>query len=92
MTLINALGKSYRWNHMLAKGEKTVSELAEDYKVSRSYVSRMINLMQLAPDIIESILEGSQLKDLRLKDLMKQFPICWELQKHFFNKQVGGNS
>jgi len=81
MTLINALAKSYKWNRFIADGEKTITEMATDYKVSRTYISQMLNLTMLAPDIVESILNGRQPKHLRLKDLMQSIPLDWESQK-----------
>ncbi|GEM_PF-6056808 len=36
---------------VIADGEKTITEMANDYKVSRTYISQMLNLTMLAPDI-----------------------------------------
>jgi hypothetical protein len=36
----------------------TLAELAAAERISRSYVSRVLRLMLLAPDILERILDG----------------------------------
>ena len=79
--LINALAKSCRWNQQLARGEATISELAKQERVSRTYISRMVGLMLLSPDIIASIMEGTQPATLHLNDLTANLPIEWHRQK-----------
>lgn len=49
-----------------------------------SFISRIIRLTQLAPDIVEMILEGKQPGDLTLKSLMAPFPVVWEEQRRHF--------
>lgn len=80
-TLINALAKSYRWNRMLNSGEATMTELTKQAGMNRTYISRIVNLMFLAPDIIEAILIGTQPRTLRLKDLLRSLPIEWHGQR-----------
>jgi site-specific DNA recombinase len=79
--LINALAKSYRWNRMLNTGEATITGLAKKAGMNRTYISRIVNLMFLAPDIIEAILTGNQPPTLRLKDLLQPLPLEWNKQK-----------
>ena len=45
-----------------------------------SYVSRMLRLTLLAPDIVEAILDGRQPAELQLDDLLEGFPLEWEGQ------------
>lgn len=79
--LVNALVKSYRWNRQLDSGELTISDLAKREGQGRTYVSRIVNLMMLSPDIISSILTGTQPVTLHLKDLTANLPVEWHLQK-----------
>jgi site-specific DNA recombinase len=79
--LVQILVKAYRWNRLLENGEKTVTQLAEEVKVSRSYISRTVNMLLLAPDIITAILNGKQPPTLRVKDLMQVMPHCWQAQR-----------
>lgn len=79
--LVNALVKSYRWNKLLDSGEMTVTELAAQQKLSRTYISRIVNLMFLSPDVISGILTGTQPETLQLQHLMEVLPIEWHQQK-----------
>ncbi|MFO0389393.1 MAG: recombinase family protein [Alphaproteobacteria bacterium] len=80
-TLVNALVKSYRWNRQLDSGQVTITELAKQQGRDRTYISRIVNLMMLAPDIISSILTGTQPATMHLKDLTANLPVEWHLQK-----------
>jgi hypothetical protein len=50
-------------------------------KVNSSYVSRVLRLTLLAPDIVEAILDGRQPDGVTLPALMEPFPVEWEQQK-----------
>jgi len=80
---VNALVKSYRWNRQLDSGQITISDIAKQEGRARTYVSRIVNLMMLAPDIISSILTGTQPATMHLKDLTANLPIKWEDQRLF---------
>lgn len=47
----------------------------------RPYVTRIINLKFLAPDIVKAILDGTQPVGLNLKDLMGRLPLEWKAQR-----------
>lgn len=79
--LVNALVKSYRWNRQLDSGQITISDLAKQEGRDRTYVSRVVNLMMLAPDIISSILTGTQPVTMQLQYLTANLPIEWHKQK-----------
>ena len=55
----------------------TVEEMAAAEKINASYVSRVLRLTLLAPDIVESILAGRQPSDMTLAILTKPFPAAW---------------
>ncbi|WP_419695541.1 hypothetical protein ACN2CC_03070 [Mesorhizobium muleiense] len=60
-TLIRALARAFRWKHMLEIGEfATVIELAAAERLDRSFVSHVLQLTLLAPDLVEAILDGRQ--------------------------------
>ena len=53
-----ALARGYRWQAMLESGEaKSLKEIAAREGIDNSYVSRMVNLTTLAPDIVAAILD-----------------------------------
>ena len=48
--------------------------------VNATYVSRLLRLTLLAPEIGEVILDGRQSAELQLDDLLKGFPLEWQGQ------------
>ena len=80
-TLIKALARAFRWKNMLECGRfSTVSELAEAEKLDRSFVSHVLQLTLLAPELVEAILDGKQPRTLQLQLLMRGFPVRWDKQ------------
>ncbi len=80
--LIKALARAFRWKRMLDSGEfTTVAELASHEKISFTYVSRVLRLSLLAPDIVEAIVAGHQPPEMALAKLMEPFPLDWVLQQ-----------
>ena len=60
-TMIKVLARAFRWWKLLETGVyATVEELAAAEKINASYVSRVLRLTLLAPDIVEAILDGRQ--------------------------------
>ncbi|WP_198376073.1 hypothetical protein [Neoroseomonas rubea] len=53
----------------------TINELAASEKINSSYVSRVLRLTPLAPEIIGSILDGRQPTGKTLPALMGPFPV-----------------
>ena len=56
----------------------TIDELTAAEKINSSYVSRLLRLTLLSPDIVEAILDGRQAQGMTLPGLMKPFPLKWE--------------
>jgi hypothetical protein len=78
-TLIKALARAHRWQRLLESGEYgTLAEMADAERISRSYVSRILRLTLLAPDIVERILDGRPTAGLA--QFLKPFPVQWERQ------------
>jgi hypothetical protein len=60
-TLIKALVPAHRWKRMLDdRRYGSVSELQTAEKLDRGYLGRILMLTLLAPDIVESIMDGRQ--------------------------------
>ncbi len=69
----------------------TIMKLAERKKLDHGYIAKAIRMTQLAPDVIEAILDGRQPQSLSLADLMRPFPDTWNEQREYFgfgNKQT----
>ncbi len=81
-TLIKALARAFRWKRMLESGEfNTIAELAEREGIAPSYMTRVLRLTLLAPDIVEAILDGKQGPEVTLRRLLEGFPVEWEGQR-----------
>jgi hypothetical protein len=79
--LLKAIVRAHRWRQTLESGEYGSSaELAKAEKVNASYLSRILRLTLIAPDIIASILAGQQPSTLQLDDLLKPLPAAWAEQ------------
>ena len=81
-TLVKALARAWRWQRMLDEGiYTTVSEIGDSEDISKSYVSRILRLALLAPDIIEAILGGRADQSLMLERLEQSLPASWVEQR-----------
>ena len=81
-TLVKALARAFRWRKLLETGvHSTVADIARAEKINSSYVSRILRLTLLAPDIVEAILDGRQSPGLQLDALMKPLPVRWREQQ-----------
>ncbi len=81
-TLIKALTRAYKWKERLfTGGAPSTSAIAKQEGVTERYVSRIMRLAFLAPDIVEAILDGYQPADLELERLMKGIPVNWNEQR-----------
>ena len=84
-TMVKALARAFRWRRLLETGVyNTVEEIAAVEKINTSYVSRVLRLTLLAPDIIKTILDGRQPDGLTLAKLIKPFPVEWKEQVIWF--------
>jgi hypothetical protein len=75
-----ALARAHRWKEMLERGTYgSITDLAQDEKVNRSYLCRVLRLTLLAPNIAEAILDGL-LEKHSLNQLMQPFAPEWDQQ------------
>jgi hypothetical protein len=69
---------AFRWRKTLENGTcATIAEIAATEKINESYVARVLRLTLLAPEIVEAILNGKQLPQVRLPALIRPFPAAW---------------
>ena len=81
-TLIKAVARAFRWKRLLETGEfATIAELAEREGIAAPYLTRTMRLAQLAPDVVEAILDGRQPRQLTLEALRQPLPEAWDAQK-----------
>lgn len=81
-TLVKALARAFRWKRMLESGAfATIAELAEHERIASSYLTRVLRLTQLAPDIVEAILGRTSESEVTLARVLKPFPLEWMEQR-----------
>jgi hypothetical protein len=80
--MVQALARAFRWRKRLDEGvHATIEDLARAKGVHATYVSRVLRLTLLAPEIVEAILDGRQPAGLQLDDLLEGFPLGWAAQR-----------
>lgn len=79
--MVKALARAFRWRKLLESGVYgTIDEIAKAERINPSYVSRVLRLTLLAPEIVELILVGKQPESLTLAWAMKPLPCEWVSQ------------
>jgi hypothetical protein len=85
--LVKALARAFRWKRMLESGDfATIADLAEREGIASSYMTRVLRLTLLAPDIVEAILDGTQGAEVTLARGLQPFPVEWEIQSEHFGQ------
>ena len=80
--LLKALARGFRWRKLLEKGDfSTIEEIADAENINPSYVSRLLRMTLLAPEIVEAILAGNQPAGLTMAKAMHPFPMEWTNQR-----------
>jgi hypothetical protein len=81
-TIVKALARAFRWKRMVESGEfTTIAELANHEGIAPSYMTRVLRLTLLAPDIVEAILNGTQGPEVTLARVQEPFPVEWKGQR-----------
>lgn len=83
--LLKVLVRAYKWREHYDEGKlKSLDALAEKLDVNKSYLARVMRVNLLAPDIKESILNGTQPRTMTVTDVLKPFPESWQEQRGWF--------
>jgi len=76
--MLKALARALRWRRLMETGRfATLNELAVAAKINSSYVSRLLRLTLLAPEIVEAILDGRKPEGMTLPALTEPIPVEW---------------
>lgn len=80
--LLKALARGFRWKKMLQEGDyQTLEEIADAENINPSYVSRLLRMTLLAPEMVEAILEGRHPTGLTMARAMQPFSVAWREQR-----------
>ncbi len=81
-TMLNLLIKAHSWRRRIESGKsRSITDLAAQEKVTIAYVSRLMNLTCLAPDIVAAILDGRQPRGLSVNVMLKEVAAGWDRQR-----------
>lgn len=84
--LVKALARAFRWKRILESGEfTTIAELAEREGIASSYMTRVLRMTLLAPEVVEAILDGKQGPEVTLALTLESFPTAWNEQRQRFS-------
>jgi hypothetical protein len=87
--IVLALARAFAWQEELdSKRIKSVAALAKKLNLDHSYVTRILKLTTLAPDIVEAIINGEEPNGLSLAKLVKGFPENWEEQRKWVGVKI----
>ena len=78
----------FRWQALIDSGKfSNVHELARAIGKDDGYVSRIIRLTLLSPEIIHAIIAGTLEKDIGIEQLKQAMPLMWDEQKKMFGME-----
>jgi hypothetical protein len=84
-SLITAVARAHHWVGRILRGESDSQRtLAKETCLDERYIGRILPLAFLAPDLVESILEGRHPPDLSLETLRSALPNSWDEQRTQF--------
>jgi len=81
--LLKAVARAHCWFAEVLAGRSMV-EIAMRERVGKQYVSRLMRLAFLAPEMVEQIVAGRQPRELTAQTLLTnatELPLSWESQK-----------
>ena len=88
--MVKAIARAFRWLQLLENGTyATIAEIAEAEKINETYVGRLFRLTLLAPDLVETIVNGNHSAEITLATLMRPFPIIWRSQRAGIGNDAG---
>ncbi|MEZ0209039.1 MAG: recombinase family protein [Candidatus Paceibacterota bacterium] len=73
--MLKLLSKANIWFDRLTKKNISMQQIADQENVTRSYVSRIIRLAFLSPDIVKAIMSGKAPEMLTVDKLVKNIPL-----------------
>jgi hypothetical protein len=84
--LVKALARAFRYQRMLDEDRyASITELAAVEKLDRGYLGSLLKLTLLAPDIVESVLDGRHPERIGLPVLLDPLPAAWDAQRAAIN-------
>jgi len=81
-SLVKAVSRAHEWMRRIECGEfSNQRAIAMSTGLQPRYVRLILRCACVAPDVVESIVEGRQPPDLTLASLLKEIPLSWVQQR-----------
>lgn len=88
--VLRAIARAWNWRRRIERGEaSTIADIAKADNVSDRFVSRMMRLAYLAPDVLEKLLIHRIPPALSLNDLIAAADLPWAEQMEAVFGSVG---
>jgi len=88
--LVKVLAQGQLWLEQLLDGKvSSLRSIANSAGLSERYVSQVIRSAFLAPDLVETVLQGRQPAHLTVRQVTKQLPCDWSEQRRMFGLAPG---
>ena len=91
--LVRAVARAHDWvERILNEDGVNQQSIADECGLDKRYISRLLPLAFLAPDITEAILEGKQSPHLSLDAYLEEIPADWAQQRINFIGESRGSA
>jgi hypothetical protein len=83
--LAQRLAQAHQWTEILESGKyATIGQLADTVDCDPSRTQKILNLVNLSPELQKSIVEGNAPESMTLRKLYENIPEDWDEQKRLF--------
>jgi hypothetical protein len=83
--ILKALGRAWSWRRKLESGEfATIQDIARAEKVTDRFISRIMQLAYLSPDVIDQLIVSRTKPAITLNELIYLASTPWRFQKDGF--------
>jgi hypothetical protein len=92
--VLRALGRAWAWRRRLEAGEAaTIQEIAKAEKVSDRFVSRVMRLAYLSPNVIERLLIWREPPSVTINELIEATTLPWseQMERVFEKRRFSGD-
>ncbi len=87
-SILLALARAHHWQELVESGAyDSTTQLAAALGADRSYVSRIMRLTSLAPNIVEALVQDDGSIETSLARLLEQLPEAWHEQRSCFRQE-----
>jgi hypothetical protein len=75
---VKAFARAFRYSGLLDEGRYgSISEMADAERLERGYLGSLLRMTLLAPDIVQSILDGRHLDEVTLPQVLEPLRRRW---------------